>query len=142
MKINANVTIESRDLSGRVLEKREVHNLVVDNGRNLIRDLLNGTSTSALYTIAVGTGTTAPTAADTALEAQVYSDVISKRTTDIGKLTLSLYIGANAANGYTISEAGIFAADGTMFARTVFAGLAKNSSNYLTITWEITITAG
>jgi len=85
--IDVNVKIEVIDVpTGRLIDVIHAHNLVTLAGRNLVRDFLNGLAPTHLTHFAVGTGATAPTANDTALEAEVFRDQITKRTPGSGTL--------------------------------------------------------
>jgi len=145
IQLTANVTIEVCDAaSGRLLRREQRHNLVTLAGRNLVRDLFNGLSPAGAIThFAVGTGTATPTANDTALVAEVFRDAVTKRTPDVGKLTLQYYLPSTAANGYALAEAGLFTAatGGTLVARVVFQAINKNASLSVTYTWDLTISA-
>jgi len=146
MKIGANVTIEVRDAkTGKLIKREYRHNLVTLATRNAIRDWLNGAgNTLTISHFAVGTGTTAPTANDTALVTEVFRDVVTKRTPDAGKLTIQYYLPSTAANGYSLAEAGLFNASsgGTMIARVTYQPINKTASLTVTYTWEININAG
>lgn len=143
--IPANVLIEVHDAkTGALLRSEERHNLFVLTGRNLIRDALNGTSgTFTISHLGVGTGTTAAASTDTTLGSQVQRDAVTKRTAGSGSLTIQYYLASSAANGSTLTEAGLFNASsgGTMFARVVHTAIAKTASITVTYTWTITISA-
>lgn len=144
--IPVNVTIEIHDaITGRLLRREKQHNLVVLAGRNLVRDAINGAGGSYTLThFAVGTGTAAPASTDTALGAEVWRDVVTKRTPDAGKLTIHYYLSSTAANGNALTEAGLFnaASGGTMFARVKYSAINKTASISVTYAWEININAG
>ena len=137
----ANVLVTVTDADGKIVDRFQQHNLVVTAGRNLLRDLLNNTSPAGLTHVAIGTGTTAVNAAQTALVTEVFRDVITQRLTDVGQLTVTLYLSTSSANGSTLAEVGLFNASssGTMYARVVLAStIAKTSAIAVTFTWTLT----
>lgn len=144
--LDCNVTIEVRDAaSGRLLRRERQHNLVTLAGRNLIRDFLNGTASSGTIShLAVGTGTAAPTANDTALGTEVFRDAVTKRTPDAGKLQVQYYLASTAANGSNLTEAMLTtaASGGLCFARVTFQAIAKTASITMTFTWDVNVNAG
>lgn len=146
IKLGANVKIEVRDAkTGELIRKEYRHNLVTLAARNAIRDWLNGLgNTLTISHFAVGTGTTTPTANDTALQAEVFRDVVTKRTPDASKLTIQYYLPSTAANGYSLTEAGLFNASsgGTLITRVTYQPINKTASLTVTYTWEININAG
>lgn len=136
-----NVTICKIDAAtGRIVGVVRRHNLVPTAGRNLLRDFLAGDGPAALSHVALGTGTTTPAATDTALQAEVFRDVITQRIKDTAKLTVKYYLGTQYANGYTLAEAGLFnaATGGVMYARVTFPPDAKTVSQAWTFTWDLT----
>lgn len=137
----ANVTIEVREAAtGRLVHREERHNMAVLAGRNLIRDALAGDAVTGLTHFAVGTGSAAVTATDTALGAEVLRLPIQTKTKDAAKLQIMQYLSSTQANGNTLTEAGLFndPAAGTMYARVVHAGIVKTSALAVTYTWDLT----
>lgn len=114
----------------------ETHNLVVDAGLNLIRDLLGITSgVTGLNRYAVGTDNTAVAAGDTTLGTEVFRGAFTDKILTAKTLTLKLYISSTEANGNTLVEAGLFGDDatdsadtGTLYARATHTGIAKTTS--------------
>jgi hypothetical protein len=144
--LDCNVTIEVREATtGRLLRTQRRHNLVTLAGRNLLRDALKGVSSPYTLThLAVGTGTDAAASGDTTLQTEVFRDVLTKTTSDAGKLTAQYYLSSTSANGSTLTEAGLLtaASGGTLFARVTFAGIEKSASLTVTFIWDININAG
>lgn len=143
LRLRANVVATVTDADGRVIDRIHQHNLVVTAGRNLIRDLLNNTGPAGLTHIALGTSATAANSAQTELVAEVHRDAITQRLTDVGQLTLTLYVSTTQANGNTLREVGLFNATpaGTMYARVVLASaIIKTSAIAVTFTWTLTFT--
>lgn len=146
LRLGANILIEAHDVeTGELIHSEEVHNLVVTAGRNLIRDLLSGTSTAELSHFGVGTSSTAVSASDTDLGAVIGSgrDAITSFTSASGSLAVKYYLNSSTGNGSTLREAGIFNASsgGDMFARAVYSAIVKTSSITVTFSWLISISA-
>ena len=96
--------------------------------------------------MAVGTGTTAAVAGDTALQTELdrnaLSSVVQGTGGDANKVTYTADWAAGDGTG-AITEAGIFnaASAGTMLCRSVFAVKNKGAADTLTLTWVLTISA-
>lgn len=134
--------------TGELLRTEETHNLFVDAGLNLIRDFLNLGAGTGLNRFAIGTGTTAVTAADTQLQTEVFRDQFTQKTTATKQLTVKYFLASGSANGNTITEAGIFgngatdtANSGALFARVLQTADAKTSAEAWTYTWIFTLAA-
>ena len=142
LRPRVNVTIDVQDaITGVLLHRQRVHNLVVTAGRNLLRDFLNGDAVTGLTHFAVGTDATAAAATDTTLGAEVFRDALTAKVEDTAKLTCRYYLASGDANGDTLAEAGLLTAAvaGTMYARVVLAStIAKTTSIAVTFTWELT----
>lgn len=139
--IPSNVIIKVQDArTGRTLQTIRRKNLVVLNGRNLIRDFLADGTALQVNTVKLGTGSTPPKSTDADLQNTVLTDVLTQAVKADGKITFKYYLPSGSGNGNTISEAGLYAGS-TLFARVVFAGVAKTSSITLTVTWDIAIAA-
>jgi hypothetical protein len=140
MKLN--VTLEYTDGDG-IVHYQKAHNLVVDGGLTLARDLfIQAPGVTKIDTIRYGTGTTAPAHDDTALEASVYSVLLSVApTTEDGSgyssVTFVHYLGAEAGSLGSLTEVGLFSGS-TMFARLVFFPILKSTSTIIKSTWVIT----
>lgn len=114
-------------------------NLIVAAGRGLISGRINGVGTPAAPTyMAIGTGTNAAAAGDTALQTEGYrvAGAASLVTTTVTNDTCQL-VGTFAITGSAaITEMGIFNAGiaGTMLVRNVFSAYNVNNGD----TFEIT----
>lgn len=130
-----------------------VKNLVVNDGIDLVRDLIGGTGHRPSH-IGLGTGSTAVLATDTSIETEEFRGEITRRDDIVFGIEFQLFLGLNDGNGFTYSEAGLLetgfqnSAPGSpaiLMARVVaptdFTAVAKNNSVELTITWQINITA-
>ncbi len=121
-------------------------NLVVTSGKNHIADQLSDKGEAAMSHMAIGTGTTAAVATDTALGTELDRNALTSKTqgtgSDANKVT---YVASWAAGDGTgaITEAGIFnsASAGQMLNRSVFPVKNKESGESMTLTWILTISA-
>ena len=124
-------------VNGRLWSRRG--NLVVLDGIYDILDLMVGQGSIPSY-IAVGTGTTAPADTDTALENEVYRTSLADSYRSGNQAIFSAFIDAGSANGYTLSEVGLFAGDGRLIARALIdPPINKNSSMTITVDWVINL---
>lgn len=91
---------------------------------------------------AIGTDSTTPTAADTALGAEVFRsaiDVFDSAVTN--KITATLIVGGSEANGNDVKETGWFddPSAGTMYVRNTLTTISKIDSIQLNLDTQITI---
>lgn len=139
IKATGEVTITLRDEHGLIKEQRHVPNLVVTVGKNFIASRMIGTTPAVMSHMAIGTSSTAPAAANTALGAEVGR---STATASVSNAVVS-YSSTFAAGTGTgaIVEAGIFnaASAGTMLCRTTFSVINKAAADSLTVNWNVTI---
>lgn len=133
------------DENGKIKQQDE-HNLVVNTGLAYIASRIKDATAGTMTHMAVGTGTTAAAAADTALGTQLGSrvglDSTNLVTTSATNDSVQ-YVATFAAGASTgaITEAGIFndSTAGTMLCRTVFAVINKGALDTLVITWKVTV---
>ena len=136
LKVTGKVTIKK---NGEV--EREINNLVVTAGKELIATLISGSGTAIGY-MAVGTGSTAAAVGNTALETEIDRNALTVAGGTASSNTVEYEAVWNSGDGTgSLTEAGLFNASsaGTMLARTVFSAVNKAASDVLTITWTITI---
>lgn len=141
-------------LTGKLIIKinddvvREVPNLVTTAGKGLIASRLASASDGVVTHMAIGTGTTAAAAGDTALVTEVTRQAVdtSGGTVSTNTITYTRTFAADdpditAPATTAVTEAGLFTASssGTMLARTVFAVVNKGEADSMTISWVITI---
>jgi hypothetical protein len=143
-----NVCVETVDArTARVLHRSWRHNLVVDAGLALLRDVLAGDAATISHG-AVGTDGTAPAAADEALGGEVFRDLISQTSPQGGGATpyglvVKFVVGSQFANGNTLREAGLFnaASGGAMYARVIPEAIVKTDAILVIYTWTLTFAA-
>lgn len=132
---------------GKLKEERKIDNLMTNAGEAHIADqLASSQDETAMSHMAIGTGTTDPTSAQTALVNELDRNALTSRTQGAGGDDNDvIYVGDWAAGDGTgvVTEAGIFnsSAAGTMLARSTFSVINKGASDTLKITWTVTIGA-
>ena len=118
---------------------QETENLVVTAGKNWVADRMNNAN-AVMSHMAVGTGTTAAAAGNTALVTETDRNALTSTTVTNNAVA---YVATWAAGDATaaLTEAGIFdaASSGDMLARTVFSVVNKGAADSMTITWTITV---
>lgn len=142
LKLKGDVALVLRDKNGNVKEERKINNLIVDTGLNFICDRMKDDETAMTH-MALGSGTTAPAAGNTALESQLGSrEALDSSTVTNNQIVYISSFEAGDATG-AVSEAGIFnaASGGTMLCRVTFAVVNKAADDVLSINWTITLTA-
>jgi hypothetical protein len=146
LKAAGKLSIVLKDEKGAVKETREIKNLVVNTGLAHITSRLLGTSSNVMSHMALGSGTTAAAAGNTALESQLGSRDALTSSTQSGTNNESIvYVATFSAGEATgaVTEAGIFNAStsGTMLCRTVFSVVNKAAGDTLQVTWTVTFSA-
>lgn len=132
INLTPNVIIEVSD--GRTIE---THNIVVSDGLNVITNVITGGS-NYITQMAFGTGTNAEAISDTSLQTQVFVDGMTKTTATDNEIAYQYYLASTSANGNDLSEVGLVASDGTLFARTAISpAITKTDSITVTFTWTI-----
>lgn len=136
---------------GRVLKQHVVvQNLVVDRGKQYVRDLIRDKITgaggfNAMNYMAIGTSTTAAAAAQTALVAEIASSRQAVTAANGGasnQVVISNTWAPGENTNSTINEAAIFDASsaGNMMCRAVFpTTINKEGLDTLVVDWTITL---
>jgi len=90
--------------------------------------------------MAIGTGSTAAAAGNTALGSEADRNTLTSTTVSGATITYVATFGAGEGTG-AITEAALLNASssGTMLCRTVFAVVNKGSQDSMTITWTVTV---
>ena len=145
-KLRGHVKITVKNANGEVVKVIEKDNLIVNAGKNLLRDFLKGDAVSGLSRLALGTGTTTPTDNDVQLENETYRQAFSDIAVENGLLRLTTFITSTATSG-DFTEFGLFgngaddtANSGTLFSRVVYSTpVSKSTAESLTVQWDITL---
>jgi len=134
------LTIEVKDKDGNLKQKQEVKNLVVDTGLDYIASRMKDATATAMSHMAIGTGSTAAAAGNTALGSEAARQALTSTTVTSNAVAYVASFAAGTGTG-AITEAGILNASsgGTLLCRTVFSVVNKAASDSMTITWTVTI---
>jgi ethanolamine utilization microcompartment shell protein EutS len=134
MKMSGKLTISLND---KVVQ--EVDNLVVTSGKEFVASRMVGSSSDVMSHMAIGSGSTAAAAGDTALGSEL-GRVSSADSVSGAVVTYSATFGAGTGTG-AVTEAGLFnaASGGDMLCRTVFSVVNKGASDSMTISWAVTV---
>jgi hypothetical protein len=119
---------------------QEVPNLVVTAGKEYVASRIKDASATAMSHMAIGTGSTAAAASQTALGSESARTGLTSTTVSGADIVYVDTFAAGTGTG-AITEAGIFNASsgGTMLCRTVFSVVNKGASDAMTITWTVTV---
>ncbi len=146
VKLNGVLEVILRDANGNIKQQNTYKNRVVTTGLSYIASRMGDGTGTAMSNMAIGSGTTATTAGDTALGTELTTTGANARpaltSTTVSGVTV-VYVAAFGAGVGTgaVTEAGIFnaATAGTMLCRTVFAVVNKGETDTLTLNWTITL---
>lgn len=150
LQLHGRLDVLLYDEFGNLKDERHFDNLIVDSGFEGVAYRIaphdgSVTPSDPWNNIAIGTGSTAPAAGDTALLSELdrKNDSQAEYTTTSGKqLQLQVSFGPGEGTG-NIVESGLFNAGsgGDMLARQTFAAISKGTSDTLTVTWTITLSS-
>ena len=129
------------ELNGEVV--RDIDNLVTTAGKGFVAaSMLKTTSNSpaAMTHMAIGSNTTNPAAADTALGTELGRVTLTSAAVSGAVVTYIATFPAGTGTGAVV-EAGILNASssGTLLCHTEFAVVNKGSADAITITWTVTV---
>ena len=140
-----NIILELRDKSGKILSKEELHNDIVNSGKERVAKLLSGVSSSYFSHIAIGIGTTGVTTGDTSLETEIKRVAPTISYEADYKATFEYLFTFESGEVFAITEAGIFdnliVSGSTMLDRFVFTAKNVDLDTDLYIKITITISA-
>src|ERR1039457_1231931 len=142
--------LTSYDAFGKLVERRSVRNKIVDVGLSWMAGALSGdvASPATMKYLAIGTGTTAAAAGQTALVTPVESRTAGTQTR-INTNTGSSYDTYQCVGTITmtadraVTEIGIFSASssGTLLCRQVFAVMNIPNGGSLAVTYKVIFTS-
>jgi hypothetical protein len=121
---------------GVLIEEYEDKNLIVNQGRNHIAQLLGGGATDPIDTIGFGEGSATPAAGDTGLTNDYTKPIGAVSYPSTGQLQIDWSLETSEGNGMAITEFGLFWAT-YLFARKTRAAINKDSDIRLEGTWTI-----
>lgn len=140
VKIKGKLHVLHLDDSGEVKNTREVNNLVVHVGKEIIASRLVGNTLPIPSHMAVGSSATAAATSQTALGGELgrVSLDSTTRTNNVNQYIATFPAGTGTG---AVQEAGIFndSTAGNMLCRTTFDVVNKAAGDTVIITWNITI---
>jgi hypothetical protein len=118
--------------------------LVTNTGKDIITNRIIGSGTEPNY-VAIGTGTTAEAATQTALVTEVETRALgtsSRATTTTANDTYRVVGTITATAGRAVTESGLFDAStsGNMFTRGVFSVVNLSTGDSIQLTWNVQLT--
>ena len=118
---------------------KEIDNLVVTTGKGYVASRMKDATATAMSHMAVGTGSSAAAAGDTALGSESARVALTSTTVSGADVTYVATFGAGVGTA-ALTEAAILNASssGTMLCRTVFAVVNKGASDSMVVTWVVT----
>jgi hypothetical protein len=143
-QLKGNIRLEVVSKDGNILDVREVTNTVMNTGKAQVAALiLSDVGGTAFDYLALGTSNTAPSASQTALQAEVYrtagtgTRITTSVANDTAKLSGSFSITASA----TLREMGILnsSSTGILLARATFSDLAVNNADTVNAIYNIVV---
>lgn len=136
-----------RGRDGRIKEGRIFKNLITSAGKAGVASRINGSGAEAAFVyLAVGTGTTAAAAGDTALQTEItgsgldrVSATASRVTTSVTNDTAQLATTFTVTGTKAVTEAGILnaASTGTLLSRQVFSAINVVNGDSLALTYKV-----
>ncbi len=142
IKVTGFINFKVFDAEGNLKLEKSTKNVVTTVGKTYIAAWLAAATQSGYFMqyVGLGTGSTAASASDTALETELATRVAGTLSSS-GAVWQSVSTFNAGVDTGSITEAGIFSASssGTMLARQVFAAIPKGASDSLQVTWQITL---
>tara|TARA_Y100001972_G_scaffold60869_1_gene74528 strand:+ start:1141 stop:1566 length:426 start_codon:yes stop_codon:yes gene_type:complete len=125
-------------LNGETVQ--EVDNLVVTAGKGYVASRMKDASATAMSHMAIGSGTTAAAASQTALGTELGRVSLTSTSVSGAVVTYVATFAAGTGTG-AVTEAALLNASssGTMLCRTVFSVVNKGANDSMTITWTVTV---
>jgi len=139
IKVTGELKITVTKPDGNVHET-VVPNIVVTDGKEYIASRMKDATATAMSHMAIGTGTTAAAAGDSALETEAGRVALTSTTVTSNAVAYVATFAAGTGTG-AITEAGILNASssGDRVCRTVFSGMSKGAADTLGSTWTVTV---
>ena len=134
------VKVVHTSATGEILNEFAVKNLVVTSGKNYIASRIKDASATAMTHMAIGTGSTAASAANTTLGTEGGRVSLSDTVVSTNTVTYTATFPAGTGTG-AVTEAGVFNASsgGTLLCRTTFPAVNKAAGDSIAITWVVTV---
>lgn len=139
--LEGRISFSHYDRDGRLVEELDIPNTITNGGLAQTAGLLNGVVTNFFEYIAIGTGTTAAAASQTALVAEATrstaaaSRITTTETNDTAQLLHTFsFVAGSAITESSIQDA---ATEGTMLSRQTFNPINVSSGDTLAVTWKV-----
>jgi hypothetical protein len=146
LKYQGHLTLTAIDRKGNRFVY-DTPNLITYGAATGLSHAMMGETAYMLKYLAVGTGNTTPARSQTALVTEVYRKTLPAPTfplvagVEIGQVEFDILLDFGEANGNALTEAGLFAANGTLlFARQIHSSVTKDSNYQLEYRWRIIFT--
>jgi hypothetical protein len=142
LKLKGSLKISLTDNFGNLKYETILNNLVVNSGLEFIARRMIGSSWGVMSHMGVGSGTAEATASDTDITIIGTRQEITVTNPTYNTVRYVSIFPPGSSTG-TITEAGIFNASsaGNMLCKRTFSPINKASSDSMTITWTITLSA-
>ena len=139
LKATGQVNIDITRADG-TKESIDIKNLVVTTGLNYIVSRMKDATATAMSHMAIGSGSTAAAAGNTALGTELGRVALTSSTVSTNTIQYVASFPAGTGTG-NVTEAGILnaASAGTLLCRTVFGLVTKDAGDSMTITWTVTV---
>lgn len=148
LKITGTFRLEAR-INDKLVALREHENLITNAGLAEVAGLMGNTGSPTAFTyLALGTGTTAAAATDTALETELTTNglaraavTVSRTTTTVTNDTLRLTHTWSATGSSAVTEIGALnaASSGDLLGRQVFSAINTSNGMDLTMTYDFAV---
>ena len=140
VKMKGELRLTLTNPTGNITQEVVVPNLVVTTGKNYIASRIKDASATAMSHMAIGTGSTAAAAGNTALGSEAGRVALTSTTVTNNAVAYGATFPAGTGTG-EITEAGILnsSSSGTLLCRTVFSVINKGAADTLGITWTVTV---
>ncbi|QFT84488.1 hypothetical protein FIU88_05775 [Halomonas sp. THAF12] len=123
---------------GELIDDWRDENLIVDGARDMLARLIAGDgSGEAVTRIGFGGNASPASPDDTALTGAYVRDLTGHSYPAAGQVRFDFALATTEANGLTIREFGLIAADGSLFSRKVRGAIEKNDDISFQGTWTI-----
>ena len=135
-----NLEVKLLDPVGALKDIRNVDNLVVAVGKDIIASRLVGNVFAVFSHMAVGSSNTTAATSQTALGTELGRVTLDSSTRTSNTIAYVATFGAGTGTG-SLAEAGILnaASSGNMLCRTTFSTVTKGAGDTVVITWNVTI---
>lgn len=143
LKVGYNIELEVKDdVSGETLEKRTIHNLITNAGKQRVAELLNNVSSTYFRAIAIGTGTNAAAVGDTQLQTEVKRSAATLTYEASYKAKFVYLFTFTTGEAYAITEVGVLdnaTSGGVLLNRAVSAAINVDNTKTLSVTVTVSV---